>query len=48
MEAFISQLPKAELHVHFEGTMTTDLLFKLAEKNNVDIGPREIIEKRRS
>lgn len=30
-------LPKAELHVHFEGTVSPALLLKLAEKNNVDL-----------
>jgi adenine deaminase len=47
MEDFIARLPKAELHVHLEGTMTLDTLFKLAEKNNVNIGTREEIAKRR-
>lgn len=31
----ISLLPKAELHVHIEGTLEPDLVFALAHKNNV-------------
>ena len=31
---FIRKSPKAELHLHIEGTLEPDLLFKLAKKNN--------------
>jgi adenosine deaminase len=48
MEEFIAKLPKTELHVHLEGTMTTDLLLKLAERNGIDVGTREYLESRRS
>ena len=30
-ENFIRGIPKAELHVHIEGTLEPELLFKLAE-----------------
>lgn len=33
----IASLPKADLHVHFEGTVTPDTLFKLAKRNGVDL-----------
>lgn len=33
--AFIERLPKAELHVHIEGTLEPELLFALAERNGI-------------
>lgn len=38
-------LPKAELHVHIEGTLEPDLVFRLAARNGVTLGhrsPREL------
>lgn len=35
VEAFIRGLPKAELHLHIEGTMEPELLFRLADRNGV-------------
>jgi adenosine deaminase len=35
MKAFIGNLPKAELHVHLEGTLEPELSFALARKNGV-------------
>lgn len=37
MNDFIAKLPKAELHLHIEGTLEPELLFTLAQKNNVVI-----------
>lgn len=37
MKAFIDSLPKAELHVHLEGTLEPDLSFALARKNGVGL-----------
>ena len=37
MEAFIRGLPKVELHVHIEGTLEPELMFELAERNQVAI-----------
>jgi len=34
---FIKRAPKAELHLHIEGTLEPDLLFELAKKNNIKI-----------
>ena len=41
---FVQGLPKAELHVHIEGTLEPDLKLKLAQRNNVDIGQTTIQE----
>lgn len=34
---FIKRAPKAELHLHIEGTLEPDHLFELAKKNNIQI-----------
>ncbi|MBU2979486.1 adenosine deaminase [Alteromonas sp. C1M14] len=35
MRHFIENMPKAELHVHIEGTLEPELSFALAKKNNI-------------
>ncbi len=35
LNAFIDELPKAELHVHIEGTLEPELMFALAERNGI-------------
>ena len=35
--AFVRQLPKAELHVHIEGTLEPELAFELAARNKVEL-----------
>lgn len=37
MEAFIRRLPKAELHLHIEGTLEPQLMFDLAERNGYEL-----------
>ena len=47
MKQFIQSLPKAELHLHIEGSLEPELLFELAQRNNIDI-PYSSIEELRS
>ena len=41
---WINSLPKAELHLHIEGSLEPDLMMKLAERNNVKIPFRSVEE----
>jgi adenine deaminase len=34
-EMFIKTLPKAELHLHIEGTLEPELIFEMAKRNNI-------------
>jgi len=34
---FVRQLPKAELHVHIEGTLEPEMMFALAQRNGIDL-----------
>jgi adenosine deaminase len=46
MQTFIEKMPKAELHVHLEGTLEPELSFALAKKNGVELKyktPEELI-----
>ncbi|MBX2847996.1 MAG: adenosine deaminase [Acidiferrobacterales bacterium] len=47
MKSFIENMPKAELHVHLEGTLEPELSFALAQKNSIQLPystPAELIE----
>ena len=39
-------LPKTELHLHIEGTLEPELMFKLAERNGIDIPYKTVEEVR--
>ena len=43
IDAFIAGLPKAELHMHIEGSLEPELMFALARRNHVSI-PFESVE----
>lgn len=38
----IKKLPKAELHLHIEGSLEPELMFRLAKKNNIEIPYKNI------
>ncbi|MEA3016558.1 MAG: adenine deaminase [Sphingomonadales bacterium] len=44
--AFIAGLPKAELHIHIEGSLEPELMFALAERNGVAIPFKSVEEVR--
>jgi adenosine deaminase len=44
VDPFILNIPKAELHLHIEGTIEPEMLVKLAEKNKVRL-PHQSVEK---
>ena len=37
IEEYIKQIPKAELHIHIEGSFEPELMFQIAKRNNVKI-----------
>jgi len=34
---YIEGLPKAELHLHIEGSFEPELMFRIAERNNIEL-----------
>ena len=46
MKAFIEGMPKAELHVHVEGTLEPELKFALAQRNGLDLPYASVEEMR--
>jgi len=46
LDAFIAGLPKAELHMHIEGSLEPELMFRLAGKNGVEIPFKSVEEVR--
>jgi adenine deaminase len=43
MKDFIANLPKAELHLHIEGTLEPELMFELARRNGIAL-PHESVD----
>jgi adenine deaminase len=44
LAVFIAGLPKCELHVHLEGTLSPELKLELARRNGVDIGQTTVAD----
>jgi adenine deaminase len=47
METFIRNIPKAELHLHIEGTLEPELMLRLAERNRIVL-PFQTVEQVRA
>jgi len=47
-EAFLNGLPKAELHVHIEGTLEPEMMFGLAQRNGIALRYASVEEARRA
>ena len=37
MSSLIQSLPKAELHIHIEGSLEPDMMFQLAQRNGITL-----------
>lgn len=46
MKTFIQNLPKAELHLHIEGSFEPELMFEIAQRNQIDIPYKSVEEVR--
>lgn len=42
LEEFIKGIPKAELHLHIEGTLEPELMFEIARRNNFEIKHKSV------
>ncbi len=46
LQSFIEGMPKAELHLHIEGSLEPELMFSLAKRNNIDLPFKSVEEVR--
>jgi adenine deaminase len=44
MKNFIYEIPKAELHIHIEGTLEPELMLELAKRNKIELPYKDINE----
>jgi len=48
MQSFIHHIPKAELHLHIEGTLEPEIMFSLADRNRVALPFKSVAEVRKA
>lgn len=48
LKRYILEIPKAELHVHIEGTFEPELLFKIAQRNHISLKYNSVEELRKA
>lgn len=48
IEKFIREIPKAELHLHIEGSFQPELMFEIARRNQIEIKYKSVEELRRA
>jgi adenosine deaminase len=46
MKKFLTLLPKAELHMHLEGSLEPELMFEIAQRNNITLSQHSVQEVR--
>ncbi len=44
IEKFIREIPKAELHLHIEGSFQPELMFDIAKRNHIEIPYKSVEE----
>lgn len=46
MDTFLRQIPKAELHIHIEGSLEPEMMFALAKRNDIELPYKSVQEVR--